>query len=223
MKRIFFATVVLCFSALNAFAGIKGLVFDKTVEPYKVEQSSAIPDMEFIGFKGYETSLNLKEMKKVSNFDKFGSSLQFGGIAVDASYGYFGIYSLQELGVYKNTKRYVTFVEVADFSITHAKKDYKSDCGTCCNGTPLEANQKTIVEFDIVCNIYVYDSKTKSVAYKKDLRISRKDECDGWVRAGSGEDEKTWLNVLKYYGVTTVNELLGEYKNVYTFIKNLAQ
>lgn len=43
---------------------------------------------------------------------QIGHSLQEKNIATDQSFAYFGIYSLQELELYKSRTRYVTFIEV---------------------------------------------------------------------------------------------------------------
>lgn len=40
-------------------------------------------------------------------------TLQNKNIAIDKSFAYFGIYSLQELELYKSQSRYITFIEVA--------------------------------------------------------------------------------------------------------------
>ena len=217
MKKILLSAVVFAISTFCTFAGIKRIVIDKVAEPDKTEKISENPNMEFIGFKGYDADGSLKMMKKESNFDKFGSSLQFAGIAIDSAYTYFGIYSLQELEVYKSSKRYVTFVEVADFKVSHEKAPYGSDCGTCCNGTPSEAQQKTITKFNIVCNIYVYDTQTRSIKFKKDFSVNKEDVWDGWIILDDKADVD-WAQIMKYYGIITVNTLLDEYRNVYTHV-----
>lgn len=94
------------------------------------------PDMEFIGFKAdtniLSTSSNKnikinglqstysfmpefeywKAFKNESSLKQLGSILEKNNIAYDKSFAYFGIYSLQELELYKSQKRFVTFVQV---------------------------------------------------------------------------------------------------------------
>ena len=94
--------------------------------------------MEFIGYKGDSNILsttatidtvgwgaNKKTITVMSPFDQWkaitqsdslrnmGTTLQNKNVAIDKSFAYFGIYSLQELELYKSQTRYVTFIEVA--------------------------------------------------------------------------------------------------------------
>lgn len=96
------------------------------------------PQMEFIGWKASSDTLltssvatqvsgnNLVQKVNIttSEFDSwkafkndpvlsnFGDKLQKHGIAENKAYAYFGIYSLQELELYKSKHRYVTFIQV---------------------------------------------------------------------------------------------------------------
>ena len=96
------------------------------------------PDLEFIGFKADANNLSTGNGESVrlsgnwmqetyffpSDFDlwrtyktdtllkKLGNTLEKSNVAYDKSFSYFGIYSLQELELYKSEKRFVTFVEV---------------------------------------------------------------------------------------------------------------
>ncbi len=58
---------------------------------------------DFDLWKTYKTDTSLKNL---------GNVLEKAMVAYDKSFSYFGIYSLQELELYKSDKRFVTFVEV---------------------------------------------------------------------------------------------------------------
>ena len=53
-----------------------------------------------------------KAFKNESSLKQLGSILEKNNIAYDKSFAYFGIYSLQELELYKSQKRFITFVQV---------------------------------------------------------------------------------------------------------------
>lgn len=98
------------------------------VELTKIEtELNSTPQMDFIGFKVDSNILSTTQANDsvMSEFDQakaikdtkalrnLGYTLESARIAQDKSYGYFGIYSLQELELYKSSHRYVTFIEVA--------------------------------------------------------------------------------------------------------------
>ena len=74
-------------------------------------QSFGKEKFEFIGFK------NLPTKNKVLN--DFGVELERAHIAVNRQDFYMGVYSFQELEVYKSTMRYVSFVDVEQISSTY--------------------------------------------------------------------------------------------------------
>ena len=73
----------------------------------------------------YKLDKDVEVILKTKAFSRLGGDLQLAGIAVDQREAYFGIYSFQEIETYKNTKRYVTFVDMSDFSLTY-KDNYMS-------------------------------------------------------------------------------------------------
>lgn len=119
------------------------------------------PDMEFIGFKADANLLSTSEGERVtipgtwaketytfpSEFDlwkkykantclkKVGSVLQDANVAYDQSFAYFGIYSLQELELYKSKKRFVTFIEVNKHRLGGTVKDPGSIPGAIIAGS----------------------------------------------------------------------------------------
>ena len=114
--------------------------FDKKVSveiPNEFQQKES-PDLEFIGFKADANNLSTGNGESIklsgtwtretytfpSDFDlwktyrtdsslkNLGNVLEKSNVAYDKSFSSFGIYSLQELELYKSDKRFVTFVEV---------------------------------------------------------------------------------------------------------------
>ena len=67
--------------------------------------------MEFIGFK------NLPPKNKT--LENFGMQLERAHIAVNRQDFYMGVYSFQELEVYKSSMRYVSFVDIEKISSTY--------------------------------------------------------------------------------------------------------
>ena len=143
----FFVVSVLFFSCATT------MKFDKSASisvPDGFSMNSE-PDLEFIGFKADANSLSTGngEIVKVtgtwttetnhfpSDFELFktyktdtslknlGSLLEKSNVAYDKSFSYFGIYSLQELELYKGNKRFVTFVEV---NKNHLGGTIRDDC-----------------------------------------------------------------------------------------------
>lgn len=139
MKKGFFVGFLLTIIFLFISCA-STMTFDKNVS-IKVPQEFQIkdsPDLEFIGFKADANNLSTGNGESVkivgcfttekynfpSDFDlwktyktetslkNLGSILEKSNVAYDKSFSYFGIYSLQELELYKSDKRFITFVEV---------------------------------------------------------------------------------------------------------------
>lgn len=121
----------------------------KTIPKYEIAASYENPKMDFIGFKIDNNILSTSSNTKVSpgfwspnvdtvtsEFDQakaivntkslrhLGYNLETSGIANNKADSYFGIYSLQEMELYKSDSRYATFVEVVE-----NKLDYKDNKG----------------------------------------------------------------------------------------------
>ena len=99
-----------------------------SVELTKIEtEVNSQPTMDFIGFKIDSNTLSTtsddddvlsefaqaKAIKDTKSLRNLGFNLESARIAQDNSSAYFGIYSLQELALYKSSHRYATFIEVA--------------------------------------------------------------------------------------------------------------
>ncbi len=121
------------------------------------------PDMEFIGFKADANILSTGNGDSIrlpgtwtmetytfpSEFDlwksyrndtclkNMGSILQNANVAYDQSFAYFGIYSLQELELYKSRKRFVTFIEVDKNRLSGTVKDSFTSTGAIVLGTGI--------------------------------------------------------------------------------------
>ncbi len=133
-KKKFETVVFLLFSLVILSSCATAITRAGAVYDYQMQTTS--PDavqMEFIGYKADTTLLSTtpeiitnrgKTYTIMSPFDQWktildtpslrriGSTLQEKNIANDQSYAYFGIYSLQELELYKSRTRYITFIEV---------------------------------------------------------------------------------------------------------------
>jgi len=196
-------------------------------KPMDVESSFTIPDMEFIGFKGNGNfgqlvDKDVEGILKTKAFSRLGGDLQLAGIAVDQREAYFGIYSLQELETYKNTKRYVTFVDMSDFSLTY-KDNYMSKsrvAGQVLTGMIVTAPigvilwaqpYKTELHLEATCKIIVYDSQTKTVKGTRNVYVNRSDTYKGLWWKTSEENKQ---NIYNNYGTVLANEILKEYSGI---------
>lgn len=132
MKKNFYVSFILIILVLSLSSCATSITVAKQVDSYKIESATNNnPVMEFIGYKGDSNILSTtsssygKELTVMSPFDQWkainqtdslrnmGMTLQNKNIAIDKSFAYFGIYSLQELELYKAQSRYVSFIEVA--------------------------------------------------------------------------------------------------------------
>lgn len=117
----------------------------KNVKPYELTNTlETACSMDFIGYKidsnilstsasaktsagiwGYDIDTVMSEFdqaKAIANTEslkKLGYILENHGIALDKSSNYFGIYSLQEMELYKGENRYVTFIEIAQSKLNY--------------------------------------------------------------------------------------------------------
>ncbi len=153
MKKIF----VLPSFAILLFVSCQTVPLETPdISEYAAEASYSKPPMEFIGFKASADTLSTSTatvvitrdtnfvkttttnissydswrlMKNDSIIGKFGAKLEDKNFAADKSYAYFGIYSLQELELYKSQTRYITFVQVNKNNLTWDGKDSRAKWG----------------------------------------------------------------------------------------------
>lgn len=139
--------VLVCIFANLLCGCATAITTSKNVQNYSVKsiKSPEHIKMDFIGFKIdsaiLSTSIQTKEFNPttiISEFDlaksisayilrNFGNTLQNSGIATDKSFSYFGIYSLQEMELYKSDNRYVTFVEFASTKMNIKDSRYSKE------------------------------------------------------------------------------------------------
>lgn len=150
MRKIFTLVFVSLLSCL-LLSCATGITVGKTIPTYQISSFYDVPKMDFIGFKIDTNILSTSSSTKVSKgfwgnqevdtimseFDQakaiantkslrqLGYNLENSRIANNKADAYFGIYSLQEMELYKSDSRYVTFVEVAE-----SKLNYKDNKGT---------------------------------------------------------------------------------------------
>lgn len=153
MKKIF----ILPSFAILLFASCQTVPLEvPALTDYKVKNYETKPVMEFIGFKASADTLSTSSITIVSNqynsftkvsttnmsnYDSWklfkdqnvirnlGAQLEENNIAIDQSTTYFGIYSLQELELYKSKTRYVTFIQVNRNDLTWEGKDRRNTYG----------------------------------------------------------------------------------------------
>ena len=101
-----------------------------------------------------------KAITNTSVLAQLGFMLENNGLAIDKSNSYFGIYSLQELELYKSNKRYVSFVEVAKNKIDYKEnKSSKYILGGIGGGFLIAGIPLTILGIAIENNKYTTDMK----------------------------------------------------------------
>ena len=228
----FFARNALVLSALLSLVAFIGcqteMQLTDEIDSYKFEEGYKTPNMEFIGFKagdaqwGNSSRTDWGKIKNTQSIRSIGSSLQFGGIAVDESSSYFGVYSFQEIKEYKNKKRYITFIEIPEFDLTYTTNEFASSrtWGAVLVGLVVTAPigiilwaqpYKTNIYMKTNANIYVYDSQIKEIIYKKNVSTTAEKEFAGlWTRSSEVGKQK----IYDYFASIMAKELLREYDNV---------
>lgn len=113
---------------------ICGILTSCTTPPIKeipeFEEQRVTPQLEksgleFIGFKMdtrnliYDQLTIAKSIAATDGFKKLGYNLEQNNFGIDKSNEYFGLYETQDFQRYKNTERFITFVEVEDNTISY--------------------------------------------------------------------------------------------------------
>lgn len=126
MKNLisFLSVIGLC----AVFSSCATAIKTPNVELTKIQaEFNSEPQMDFIGFKidSHYLSTTQEDDSVMSEFDlaktiknsnairNLGFTLESARIAQDKSAAYFGVYSSQELEQFKNSHRYISFVEIA--------------------------------------------------------------------------------------------------------------
>lgn len=125
MKKQNFLTILL--SASIILSSCATAIKAPPVEAIKIKtELDATPQMDFIGFKidskhlqsiSYSNNTlsefaQAEAIRDTKSFKNIGRKLESAQIAKDKTFSYFGIYSPQDLELYKSTNRYVTFIDV---------------------------------------------------------------------------------------------------------------
>lgn len=227
--------------------------------------------MEFIGFKTDANVLSTtqstklgpwrREITLLSPFEQarailksdslrnMGIILENKNIAKNQSFAYFGIYSLQELELYKSSTRYITFIEVVENKYTYSTNDVAKGVSGVVGGSlfgmgipllitgvavssepelaktflppsvimslgglissmiSLGIESKTEVEFRGIYNIYIYDTKTKSIIRREVVDINHQNEFKGSLDATNSSYDV----IHDYFGKIISNEFLKKY------------
>lgn len=181
--------------------------------------------MEFIGFKNSRRNNYLLK--------DFGAELERNNIALNKQDFYMGVYSLQELETYKSTMRYVTFVDIKNFSNSWNDGVYDKD-GLATGGWIIAgltafllvpvyvpmiccANQN-YCKLDVLlnCSIQVYDTYEKKIVLSIPIEV-REDE----VYKGQYYHKKTDRQAVMEYGKTLIyNALLENFDKAYVFLES---
>lgn len=149
MRKLSFVFIILLLSA-TFMSCATAITVGKTIPKYELSKLYASPEMDFIGYKIDTNILSTSSSSQLSagvwtpnvdtimsEFDQakaiantkslrqLGYNLENNRIANNKADSYFGIYSLQEMELYKSDSRYVSFVEVAE-----SKLNYKDNKGS---------------------------------------------------------------------------------------------
>lgn len=223
--------ILLALGAAFLFASCQTeMKVEDPVESYGFEESSKMLDMEFIGFKSGDgqwdddSRVHWGQMKTTPPIRNFGAELQNGGIAIDKSDVYVGVYSFEELQKYKSKNRYITYVEIPDFQLkisdTGANKDAAFAFACLIFLSPLAligaGPTKTTMYFKSSANIYVYDTQTLELVYKKSVFVTEEKKFEGaWNKSNmgmeKGSSEAGKQKVYEYWANILANKALEEY------------
>ena len=184
------------------------------------------PKMEFIGFKNVAKNHVL--------LGKYGAELERQGIAVNRQDFYMGVYSLQELDIYKSTMRYVAFADVSEvYSLYNDNIRDKQDLFaagwivagiSCFTLFPvyvpmvLAANQN-YCQLDVCCNctMYIYDTVAKEIVLSVPIAFRDTQVFKGQYR----HKETDQIAVADRARTLIYNELLTYFDRAYRFIEDL--
>ena len=215
MVLILFGTTLLC-SCVTALKSIP------TAQTINVKDGKEI--MEFIGFRNNEkmtaaisvpvgglyATAAVEEPIDLGS-DNFGELLELLHLAVNRQHYYTGVYSLQELELYKASTRYVSFVEVLQQHLGY--KDYPTWLFA-----PFGKSNKTYINFIGEYRLYVYDTQKKQITYTAPMKIERHDTYKGCYSKSSPEEKQRFVN---YYSSLFDNMLLENYSKAYRILQSL--
>lgn len=181
--------------------------------------------IEFIGFKNDEkvtgtitagtspfASASVSVEKSIDlGSDDFGEVLEYLHLAVNRQHFYTGIYSLQELEMYKASTRFVSFVEVQQQRFVY--RNYSSWLFS-----PFGKFNKTFVQLVGEYRLYIYDTETKKIVYTAPIKIHEDDAYKGCYDLSSIDERES---LVAYYTALFGNLLVDNYSKAYNYLQSL--
>ncbi len=148
-KSLIGMTICIMLISLLMASCATAITTAKNVPEYRLGSINDKPLIDFIGFKidtnilstaNTATSVSeydqAKLISQTQSLRQLGYNLETHRIANNKSDAYFGIYSLQEMELYKSDSRFVSFVEVSQTKLTYtdnaAKRSTQSGIGIGC-------------------------------------------------------------------------------------------
>ncbi len=221
MRKFNYVFVVLIFNTLFLSSCVTALKSIPTPQTVSVNNGKEV--MEFIGFRNNEkmaTSMSFQaggafatatvEKPLDLGSDNFGELLERLHLAVNRQHYYTGVYSLQELEIYKATTRYISFVEVLRQHLGY--QDYPTWLLA-----PFGKSNKTYVNFIGEYRLYVYDTQKKQITYTAPMKIERHDIYKGCYSKSSIDDKQ---HLIDYYSSLFNNMLLENYSKAYRILQS---
>ena len=222
MKNYKFLTLIVVLGL--AFTSCKTALNVPLVQPK--QQLFGQERMEFIGFK------NLPPKNKT--LENFGMQLERAHIAVNRQDFYMGVYSFQELEVYKSSMRYVSFVDIEKISSTY--NDGINDnpslttwgwfmAGFTVFTLPMVYVPMIVcgnkdycqLSVNLKCKLYVYDTVKKEIVLTTPIDYQWAETDKGqYTHKDTDRDAINDSNQARIY-----NELLDYYARAYNFIETL--
>lgn len=222
MKNYKFLTLIVVLGL--AFTSCKTALNVPLVQPK--QQLFGQERMEFIGFK------NLPPKNKT--LENFGMQLERAHIAVNRQDFYMGVYSFQELEVYKSSMRYVSFVDIEKISSTY--NDGINDnpslttwgwfmAGFTVFTLPMVYVPMIVcgnkdycqLSVNLKCKLYVYDTVKKEIVLTTPIDYQWAETYKGqYTHKDTDRDAINDSNQARIY-----NELLDYYARAYNFIETL--
>ena len=221
------------------------------VKDYSVTPQSENSSLEFIGFKMdtrnliYDQLTIAKSIAATDGFKKLGYNLEQNNFGIDKSNEYFGLYETQDFQRYKNTERFITFVEVEDNTISYkdnavSRTVWRIASGlTISVGLPLLISPaaalgaitsilgvvflvpgntaKTTATFNGTHTIYVYDTQTQSVIRRETIPFKKEAQFKGSYDANQESKDK----VFEYYSKLISNEIMQKYEEIARWLKTV--
>lgn len=153
-----------------------------------------------------------KAVTTITGLRQLGSELEQSKIANNKSDAYFGIYSLQELELYKTNSRYVTFVEVAKNKLNYNSNE-KTGTVLASVGAGFLGGGLPILGLGL--RYENNDDKEKLLIRKDAVTVNLHESFSG----SYSYDESSKDIVHEYISKNIANELLKKYEELNKWIR----